>query len=167
MNEEAILEWVLGLHGSAHAVIESVDRKTLQTLIHEVDHLAVFFCKYSLSGHYNKKHTFCCLDGPDCKMCSRILEELETIDDDTDKHNIQFVKSTDAKLASEYGIFDFPALVFFDTGVPIMYGGKSRVSTGSAMHRSFYSSRFIMIQFQASCINIYIFPPSPEYYSHL
>ncbi|XP_059471929.1 uncharacterized protein LOC132194579 isoform X6 [Neocloeon triangulifer] len=106
MNEEAILEWVLGLHGSAHAIIESVDRKTLQTLIHEVDHLAVFFY------------------GPDCKMCNRILEELETIDDDTDKHNIQFVKSTDAKLASEYGIFDFPALVFFDTGVPIQYGGN-------------------------------------------
>ncbi|XP_065338912.1 uncharacterized protein hlk isoform X6 [Cloeon dipterum] len=105
MNEEAILEWVLGLHGSAHAVIESVDRKTLQTLINEVEHLAVFFY------------------GPDCKVCNRILEELETIDDDTDKHNIQFVKSTDAKLASEYGIFDFPALVFFDTGVPIMYGG--------------------------------------------
>jgi hypothetical protein len=47
MNEEAILEWVLGLHGSAHAVIESVDRRTLQALINEVDHLAVFFCKFS------------------------------------------------------------------------------------------------------------------------
>ena len=70
-------------------------------------------------------------DGPDCKICVRILEELETIDDDTDKHNIQFVKSTDAKLASEYGIFDFPALVFFDTGVPIMYGGKSIRPKGS------------------------------------
>jgi hypothetical protein len=71
-----------------------------------------------------------CVDGPDCKVCNRILEELETIDDDTDKHNIQFVKSTDAKLASEYGIFDFPALVFFDTGVPIQYGGKSRLPQG-------------------------------------
>jgi len=53
------------------------------------------------------------------------LEELETIDDDTDKEGIQFVKSTDSKLASEIGIFSFPALVYYETGVPIMYDGKS------------------------------------------
>jgi hypothetical protein len=49
---------------------------------------------------------------------------LETIDDDTDKHGIQFVKSKDSKLASEIGIFSFPALVYYETGVPIMYNGK-------------------------------------------
>lgn len=52
------------------------------------------------------------------------MEELETIDDDTDKHGIQFVKSKDAKLAAEVGIFSFPALVYYETGVPIMYDGK-------------------------------------------
>lgn len=59
------------------------------------------------------------------KLCDDILEELETIDDDTDKHGIQFVKSKDSKLASEIGIFSFPALVYYETGVPIMYDGKS------------------------------------------
>lgn len=49
---------------------------------------------------------------------------METIDDDTDKHGIQFVKSKDSKLASELGIFSFPALVYYETGVPIMYDGK-------------------------------------------
>lgn len=53
-----------------------------------------------------------------------VLEELETIDDDADRHGIQFVKSKDAKLASEIGIFSFPALVYYETGVPIMYDGK-------------------------------------------
>lgn len=71
-----------------------------------MEHLAVFF--YS----------------DDCDSCEEILEELETIDDDTDKHGIQFVKSNDAKLASEIGIFSFPALVYYETGVPIMYDGK-------------------------------------------
>lgn len=52
------------------------------------------------------------------------MEELETIDDDTDKHGIQFVKSKDAKLAAKIGIFSFPALVYYETGVPIMYDGK-------------------------------------------
>jgi len=48
MHEEAILEWVLDLHESEPDFIESVDRKTLQTLINDVEHLAVFFCKYNL-----------------------------------------------------------------------------------------------------------------------
>lgn len=46
MHEEAILEWVLKLHNSQPDVIESVDRKTLRVLIDDVEHLAVFFCKY-------------------------------------------------------------------------------------------------------------------------
>lgn len=64
------------------------------------------------------------LDDDKCEACPSILEELETIDDDTDKEGIQFVKSTDSKLASEIGIFSFPALVYYETGVPIMYDGK-------------------------------------------
>lgn len=75
-------------------------------LINDEDHLAVFF--------YNDN----------CDECDEILEELETIDDDTDKHGITFVKSKDAKLAAEVGIFSFPALVYYETGVPIMYDGK-------------------------------------------
>ncbi|XP_053603360.1 uncharacterized protein hlk isoform X3 [Plodia interpunctella] len=105
MYEEAILKWVLDLLDSQPDVIESVDRKTLKDLIEDVEHLAVFF--YS----------------DDCDTCDDILDELETIDDDTDKHGIQFVKSKDSKLASDIGIFSFPALVYYETGVPIMYDG--------------------------------------------
>ncbi|KAH8253794.1 hypothetical protein KR032_006872 [Drosophila birchii] len=106
MKEEEILEWVIDLHESTADVIESVDRKTLQVLINDVEHLAVFF--------YDDE----------CETCSDILEELENIDDDTDKHGIQFVKSNDVKLAHEIGIFAFPALVYYETGVPIMYDGN-------------------------------------------
>ncbi|XP_030368929.1 uncharacterized protein LOC115619994 isoform X4 [Scaptodrosophila lebanonensis] len=106
MKEEAILEWVIDLHESTADVIESVDRKTLQVLINDVEHLAVFF--------YDDE----------CETCPGILEELENIDDDTDKHGIQFVKSNDVKLAHEIGIFAFPALVYYETGVPIMYDGN-------------------------------------------
>ncbi|XP_065366804.1 uncharacterized protein hlk isoform X1 [Calliphora vicina] len=106
MKEEEILEWVIELYESTADVIESVDRKTLQVLINDVEHLAVFF--------YDDK----------CVSCAGILEELENIDDDTDKHGIQFVKSNDVKLAHEIGIFAFPALVYYETGVPIMYDGN-------------------------------------------
>jgi hypothetical protein len=67
------------------------------------------------------------LDDDKCESCAAVLEDLETIDDDTDKHGIQFVKSKDSKLASEIGIFSFPALVYYETGVPIMYNGKFRI----------------------------------------
>ncbi|XP_061710950.1 uncharacterized protein LOC133520506 isoform X10 [Cydia pomonella] len=106
MHEEDILSWVLELVDSKPDVIESVDRKTLKDLIADVEHLAVFF--YS----------------DDCDTCDEVLEELETIDDDTDKYEIQFVKSKDSKLASDIGIFSFPALVYYETGVPIMYDGN-------------------------------------------
>ncbi|XP_066251341.1 uncharacterized protein hlk isoform X2 [Euwallacea similis] len=106
MHEEALLEWVLNLKDSAPDIIENVDRKTLQILINDVEHLAVLF--YT----------------DNCPQCDEVLEELETIDDDTDKHDIQFVKSKDSKLASEIGIFSFPALVYYETGVPIMYDGN-------------------------------------------
>ncbi|XP_055609782.1 uncharacterized protein LOC129756793 isoform X2 [Uranotaenia lowii] len=105
MNEEEILEWVLEQYETKPEVIESVDRKTLQVLVNEIEHLAVLF--------YDD----------DCETCPKILEKLETIDDDTDKHNIQFVKANDEKLAHEIGIFSFPALVYYETGVPIMYDG--------------------------------------------
>lgn len=64
------------------------------------------------------------IDDEKCASCPAILEELETIDDDTDEYGIQFVKSNDVKLAHEIGIFSFPALVYYETGVPIMYDGK-------------------------------------------
>lgn len=46
MKEDDILEWVSSLHESRHDEIESVDRKTLQVLINDVEHLAVFFCEF-------------------------------------------------------------------------------------------------------------------------
>lgn len=63
-------------------------------------------------------------DSDRCESCPAILERLETIDDDTDKHNIQFVKTNDVKLAHEIGVFSFPALIYYETGVPIMFDGK-------------------------------------------
>lgn len=51
MHEEEILDWVLDLRTSTPDVIENVDRKTLQVLINDVEHLAVFFCKIFVYTH--------------------------------------------------------------------------------------------------------------------
>lgn len=45
MNEDEILKWVLDLIETKPDLIESVDRRTLQVLISDIDHLAVLFCE--------------------------------------------------------------------------------------------------------------------------
>lgn len=48
MNEDQILKWVLDLIEATPDVIETVDRRTLQVLINDIEHLAVLFCKINL-----------------------------------------------------------------------------------------------------------------------
>lgn len=52
-----------------------------------------------------------------------ILEELEKIDDDLDKHGLQFVKIDDKKAASEYKVKHVPAIVYFEKQQPLIYDG--------------------------------------------
>lgn len=63
-------------------------------------------------------------DGPDCEQCAGILEELENIDDDCDRHGIKFVKTQDFAIAESYGVTDFPVLVYFESNVPNVYEGS-------------------------------------------
>lgn len=52
-----------------------------------------------------------------------VLEELEKIDDDCDKHGIQFVKIDDDRASRVYGIDSVPAIVYFEKQVPNIYSG--------------------------------------------
>lgn len=52
-----------------------------------------------------------------------VLEELEKIDDDCDKHGIQFVKIDDDRVSHDYGINTVPAIVYFEKQVPNIYSG--------------------------------------------
>ena len=64
-------------------------------------------------------------DSDDCKQCSRVLAELEHIDDEADHVGIDFVKVNDKKFAKEVGVFALPAVVFFKLGSkePVIYAG--------------------------------------------
>lgn len=53
-----------------------------------------------------------------------MLEELENIDDDCEIYGINFVKIIDQNLAKRYGIKNYPALVYFRNGNPLIYDGK-------------------------------------------
>lgn len=53
-----------------------------------------------------------------------VLGELEKIDDDCDRHGIQFVKIDDKKAAQEFGIDDVPSIVYFEKQIPNVYDGE-------------------------------------------
>lgn len=65
------------------------------------------------------------LDGDECEQCSKILEELENIDDDCERHGIKFVKTNDLRIAEQYGATDYPVLMYFEKGVGGVFEGKS------------------------------------------
>lgn len=53
-----------------------------------------------------------------------VLAELEKIDDDCDRHGIQFVKIDDQRAAGAFGIDHIPAIVYFEKQIPNVYDGK-------------------------------------------
>ncbi|KFM78692.1 hypothetical protein X975_14267, partial [Stegodyphus mimosarum] len=74
-------------------------------MIDKCDYLAVLF--------YNT-------DDP---AAQKVLNELENIDDESDKAGIPLVRSESKNISDAYGISPLPALVFFEGGVPNLYPG--------------------------------------------
>ncbi len=57
------------------------------------------------------------------------MDELENIDDDTDRHGISFIKTQDLNIATNFGVHEFPAVIYFENQVPSIYEGKYRQPT--------------------------------------
>ncbi|KAG7213539.1 hypothetical protein KM043_002798 [Ampulex compressa] len=108
-DEEQILQWLMTQKDPSGEVIEALEGEDLLNLIRESDSLAVYFY------------------GDDCEQCMGILEELENIDDDCDRHGITFVKTQDYKVAEDYGVTDFPVLVYFEKQIPNVFEGDLSV----------------------------------------
>merc|ERR1719270_3356918 len=60
---------------------------------------------------------------PEDKDSEDILNELETIDDNLDEEEVEFVKCSEPNGQRDYGLTQVPALVFFENGVPEVYTG--------------------------------------------
>lgn len=63
-------------------------------------------------------------DADNCEQCSGVLESLENIDDDCDRHGIMFVKTDDFSIAEHYGISEYPVMVYFEDNVPNVFEGS-------------------------------------------
>ena len=58
-----------------------------------------------------------------CKRSENVLIDLELIDDDAKKNNIEFVKINDKRYGKSFGIKKFPALTFFRGWEVMIYEG--------------------------------------------
>ena len=67
-----------------------------------------------------------CSDAPDNEACEEAIKQLEQIDDDADAVGVKFVKTDDADFAAEYGIDQFPTIIYFEHKQPSIYDGKGR-----------------------------------------
>lgn len=108
-REEDVLEWLIENKstGDDEDVIEEVTAKTLGTLIQNIDNLVVVFCECCIFTHNACWLIFITqTDGKDDDDSAQVIEELEKIDDDCDKHGIQFVKIDDRAAVKEHGIKD-------------------------------------------------------------
>ena len=49
---------------------------------------------------------------------------MEQIDDDAEAVGVKFVKTDDADFAAEFGIEQFPAIIYFEDKQPSIYDGN-------------------------------------------
>uniref|UniRef100_A0A182JI66 Thioredoxin domain-containing protein n=1 Tax=Anopheles atroparvus TaxID=41427 RepID=A0A182JI66_ANOAO len=105
-DEDEILNWLMTQKNPGGDIIEDLDGTKLLGLIQDSNALAVYF--YT----------------DECEQCTGVLESLENIDDDCDRHGIMFVKTDDLTIAEQYGITDYPVLVYFEDNVPNVFEGS-------------------------------------------
>ncbi|EFX69653.1 hypothetical protein DAPPUDRAFT_202746 [Daphnia pulex] len=110
-NEERLLEWLLIQKDPTSDMIEEYDDEALVEVIRKQEFVAVYF--------YSKQ---------ECEQCAVILDELENIDDDTDRHGISFIKTQDLNIATNFGVHTFPAVIYFENQVPSIYEGRELTS---------------------------------------
>lgn len=103
----SVLAWLLQQKNpDAEDVIEEIKGAELEKLIDTSPSVAVFF--YTA----------------DSKESQSALNDLENIDDETDSLGVSFVKTSDTKIARDYGVKHFPALIYFEEGQPSIYDGN-------------------------------------------
>jgi len=106
-DEQEMLEWLIKNQSSADDddTIEETDEERLEIMVDNVDNLMIIFIDNS-------------------RLSTRVLDVMETIDDDCDRRDVVFVKVKDKVLAAKYSVDEFPSLVFFENQIPSVFDGE-------------------------------------------
>lgn len=60
-----------------------------------------------------------------CKLCEQVKEELEKIDHEVERNDVDFVMVNNERIAKEFGVTTFPTIVFFNQRFPQFFDGKN------------------------------------------
>jgi len=106
-DEQEMLEWLIKNQSSADDddTIEETNEERLEIMVDNVDNLMIIFIDNS-------------------RLSTRVLDIMETIDDDCDRRDVVFVKVKDKVLAAKYSVDEFPSLVFFENQIPSVFDGE-------------------------------------------
>ena len=123
-NENEVLGWLI--HQMKHEEIEHVTDEMIDLLILEHKYVAVLFCKISKNLTRSKFTNFFSMISDDKldRMSSRILGELENIDDDAEAKDIVMVKididHTNLNILEKFNIpANLPKLALFEDDQPV------------------------------------------------
>lgn len=105
-NEEAILEWLLVQKDPSNEAIEEQSGESLLRTIDNSEAVAVFLYSHE-----------------DCETCLDVLQALENIDDDAKRQSIKLVKTIDHEFSESIGVTEYPALVYYQDGLPNLFEG--------------------------------------------
>jgi len=108
MNDEnEMLEWLIKNQSSAddEDVLETVTAEQLEIMVDNVDNLMIYF--------YDNT-----------RLSMKVLDVMETIDDDCDRKDVVFVSVKDKTLAAKYNVDEFPTLMFFENQIPSVFDGE-------------------------------------------
>jgi len=111
MNEEAIRTWVDSELKSNLDVIEDLNQEQIHDLMDENEYVMVY------------------LYTQECEACDEAIKQLEQIDDDADAVGVKFVKTDEKAFADEYGIENFPTIIYFEGKQPSIYDGDPAEET--------------------------------------
>jgi len=111
-DEYEVLEWLIVQRNSADEqdMIEFVNQEQLDIMVRTMDNLLILFLDNS-------------------RLSNKVLEILETIDDDCDNVGISFVAVKDRSIAASYTIDDFPSLAYFEQEIPSLFDGDLENAT--------------------------------------
>ena len=128
MNEEAIRTWVDSELKSNLDVIEDLNQEQIHDLMDENEYVMVYLCKF-MKSLLIQHSIFLYLDTQECEACDEAIKQLEQIDDDADAVGVKFVKTDEKAFADEYGIENFPTIIYFEGKQPSIYDGDPAEET--------------------------------------
>ena len=107
-DPEATLAWILDEETlEIPGEIEEVGRTMLSKILEEERDVLVFF-----------------YEDEEARQLYSVIKTLESLDEELDSKEIEFVKTSDENIEVEYALDKLPTLVYFENHIPIEYDGN-------------------------------------------